>query len=928
MTAGEPGSDAMADHPGTERSTGATSLTPGRRLLWHAEDPRTVEEALGTSGSGLCATEAAARLSHHGPNRLRERQPPSPVALFFRQFRNPLIYIMVIALGVVLVLREFLDAVVVAVALLLNASVAAWQERAAERTVRALMGLVVPRARVVRSGKTREIDSAEVVPGDVVVLEPGSRVPADVRLTWTNALHLDESLLTGESLAVAKDPRPVAPDAALGDRRSMAYAGSVVTSGRGIGVAVATGDRTELGAIAELVEGEPSPRTPMQRGLEGFAKTIGVAVLGVSAVAFATGILRGNSVQEMFHVAVALAVANVPEGLPVATTVALAIGVARMARRRAIIRHLPAVETLGSTTVIGSDKTGTLTENRLTVREIWAGGERFRVTGHPPDAELLTEDDLSVVDVSRALHTTLLAGVLSSEADAVRRDGELTTVGDPTEVALLLAAMSAGLEPTDARAAHTPLGEIPFEPSRRYSASLRSRHGRRAVYVKGAPERIAAMCTRMLTAEGVERFDAEAVAAAGADLAARGLRVLAFAYRPLEAGPTGLQLDEELHDLVFCGLQAMTDSPRVGVRDSISACREAGIRVVMITGDHPSTAAGIARELGIDRSGGPVLTGAQLRRMDDAELRGAVRETSVYARVAPEQKLRIVTALQELGEVLAVTGDGVNDAPALKAAQVGVAMGRDGTDVAREAADVVLADDNFSSIVAAVEQGRVTFDNIRKVTFFLVSTAIGTAIAILVGLWLNWPLLMVPAQIVWMNLVTSGLQDMALAFEPGGHNVLRRRPRPRHEGLMTALLWERSLLSGVVMAAGTLWMFHRELSATGSLQHAQTVALTTMVVFQAFQAGNARSTSRSLFSISPVANRFLFAATAAAVGLHVTALYLPATQHLLRVAPIGLQTWFTIVLVASSLLVVVEAHKAVRRRWTERSPSGGDDRDT
>ncbi|MFB9836196.1 cation-translocating P-type ATPase [Actinoallomurus acaciae] len=892
---------------------------------WHARDVADIERSLQTGGYGLTSAEAAARLSHFGPNRLRQR-PRTPLLLVaVRQFLSPLIFIMFVAMVVTLVVGTYLDAGVIAVALALNAIVGVTQERKAENTVQALMRLVVPRARLVRDGREQEIDSARLVPGDLVVVEAGSRVPADLRLISASLVKIDESLLTGESATVTKNVEPVPASAALGDRRSMAYMGTIVSSGRGLGIVVATGERTELGAIAGLIKsGEPA-RTPIQDRLDRFAKIIGAAVVAISGVAFVSGIALGRSVAEMFRIAVALAVATVPEGLPVAVTITFAIGVGRMARRHAIIRRLPAVETLGSTTVIGSDKTGTLTENRMSVLELWVAGRRYRIEGGTPDGEIVDDEDVpAAIEGSRALHLTLLTGVLTNAADVYRTEEGLHATGDPTEIALLTSAMTAGMEPSEVRAAYSTDVDVPFDPARRLSASVRDRHGDRALYVKGAPEKLIAMCARTLT-DGDETgpFDAGAVTAAASDQAARGLRVLAFAYRPLPCRTHPPPLDQDPDDLVFCGLQAMADPPRAGVRDAIAACHEAGIRVIMITGDHADTAAAIGRQLGISSPDGAVLDGSRLRRLSDDELRAASRDTSVFARVAPEQKLRIVTCLQDMGHVVAVTGDGVNDAPALRAAQIGVAMGRDGTDVAREAADMVLADDNFESIVAAVEEGRVTFDNVRKVTFFLISTAIGLVAAILVGLWLRWPLLMLPAQLLWLNLVTSGLQDLALAFEPGEHGVLRRTPRRRSEGIMSPIVWERALIAGAVMAVGTLRLFRWELTMGGSLHRAQTVALSTMVVFQAFQVGNTRSEWRSIFRISPFANRFLFLATAAALGVHVTALYLPVTQYVLRVEPIELQAWLRIVAVAASVIVAMELHKALRRRAGRRGRFDG-----
>jgi magnesium-transporting ATPase (P-type) len=885
----------------------------GTTEAWHALDTHAVERVLEAGVHGLTQAEARARLERYGPNQLAEEPPVPAVVVFLRQFKSPLIFILLAALVVTLVLRDNLDAAVIAAVLVLNAVIGFAQERKAEGAVRALMQLIVPRARVLRDGREREIDSRELVPGDVVVLESGVRIPADLRLTSVNALRLDESLLTGESVAVTKSTEPVATSAVVADRACIAYAGTSVTTGRGIGLVVATGDATELGAIAEVMRGEAIRETPLQRRMERFAKLVGITLGSSAAVAFVSGVILGEPVKDMFLVAVALAVSAVPEGLPVAVTITLAIGVRRMAHRNAIVRRLPAVETLGSTTVIGADKTGTLTENRMTVLDIWTAGHHFELAGGVPDGEFVEDGEPAAIDDERSLHLTLLAGVLTNEADLHWSDEDLVTTGDPTEVALLLSALTAGLDAAEVRLAYPTFADIPFEPTQRYSASVRSRRGQHIVFVKGAPERVIEMCTEVLTDDGPEPIDPADAADAARELAARGRRVLAFAYRPFPTPLADPSL-EEPEGLVLLGLQAMSDPPRPGVRESIATCHDAGMRVMMITGDHVETAQAIAAQVGITSPGhDEAITGGELDRMDDDQLAGRVGDLAVVARSSPENKLRIVRALQATGEVVAVTGDGVNDAPALKAAEIGIAMGERGTDVAREAAEMVLADDNFVSITAAVEEGRVTFDNIRKVTFFLVSTGAAEVAALVVAVWLRWPLVLLPAQLLWLNLVTNGLQDLALAFEPAEKGVLQRSPRRPSEGILDRVMWERVVIAGIVMAAGMLVMFRTELDRTDSLVHAQTVALTTMVVFQVFQAGNSRSESESILRRSPWSNRFLFLATVAALSIHIAALYLPPTQYVLRVEPIEPGTWLQIVAVAATILVAMELHKLVRR---------------
>jgi Ca2+-transporting ATPase len=878
--------------------------------VWHTLEPDAVALRLATSSDGLMQDEARRRLERDGPNELAEAPPTSALVVLLHQFRSPLIYILLVATLVTLVLEEFIDAGVIAAVLLLNAAIGFSQERRAEQSVRALMRLMAPKARVIREGREWEIEGRDLVAGDVVLLESGARVPADLRLYSTTALRVDESLLTGESLPVTKSTAAFdVPDRPLADRTNLAFMGTVVASGRGRGYVVATAARTELGLIAESIRGEPDTESPLQTRIKRFAHLVGLAVAVSAGLSFLIGIGVGESPAHMFMVAVALAVAAVPEGLPVVVTITLALGVRRMAKRQAIIRRLPAVETLGSTTVIGSDKTGTLTENRMTVREIWSAGQALSIGEDGAPADMRKTPSL---ESASPLELTLLAGVLTNEAELYRHNGAIETQGDPTEAALLVAAAALGVEPAAARNAYPAVEELPFEPERQYSASVR-RHGSEYIlFVKGAPERLLAMCRRQATAEGTGPLERDAVLRAARDLGSRGLRVLAMAYRAVpDAPPEGEMPPRE--DLTFLGLQGMLDPPRARVREAILGCQEAGIRVVMITGDHAETALAIGSQLGIAPPGTSPLTGAELDELDDAQLLTRVPDTPVYARVAPEHKLRVVQALRANGEVVAVTGDGVNDAPALKAADIGIAMGKSGTDVAREASDMVLADDNFVSIHAAVEEGRVTFDNLRKVTFFLVSTGAAAVIMILTTLTIGWPLPLVPAQFLWLNLVTNGLQDVALAFEPGEPGVLRRPPRPRSEGIMSRLLWERTIVAGIVMAAGTLALFRWELDQTGSLTRAQTVALTTMVLFQMFHVGNARSDYLSVFRRSPLSNPFLFLATTAALFIHIGAIYFGPTQIVLRVEPIEAEAWIRIVAVAMTVVVTVELHKLIRR---------------
>jgi calcium-translocating P-type ATPase len=868
---------------------------------WHALEKEELLRRLEATPEGLSEQEAKARLERFGPNELEDEPPIKPLAVLLHQFTSPLIYILIIAAVVTLAIGEYIDSIVIAAVLILNAVIGFVQEHRAESAARALRQMVSPKARVQRDGRVKEIDSVNLVPGDLVLLESGDRIPADLRMLESINFNVDEAALTGESIPVEKGTRRLSAETTLADRRNMAYAGAAVTSGRARGLVVATGAKTELGKIAETVRQEKETVTPLQQRMNRFAKIVGVAVAVAAVASFIIGLALGESLADMFMVAVALAVAAIPEGLPVVFTITLAVGVSRMARRKAIVRKLPAVETLGSATVIGTDKTGTLTENRMTVESLWAGGKLHE----------LTRDTAPQSD--KSLELLALSGVLANEASVVRSGEELELQGDPTETALYASADRLGLDPMALRDKHKEILAIPFESENRYAASYREVDGETTLFVKGAPERIVEMSTQVMTADGIKPIDPELLREAAQEMAAAGMRVLGFAYRPQAPAPEDHDHPGTPSDLVFIGFQGMKDPPREGVLEAIQGCKRAGIRVVMITGDHAVTAKAIGKELDIIAEGETVLTGRDLDSMSEEALQERSSEISIYARVDPHHKLAVVRAMKARNEVVAVTGDGVNDAPALKAADIGIAMGQEGTDVAREASDMVLADDNFSSIFAAVEEGRITFDNLRKATFFLISTGAAAILMILTAQVLRWPLPMLPAQLLWLNLVTNGLQDVALAFEPGEKDVTLRRPRSPSEGVVSALLWERTLITGIVMAAGTLYMFNYALVTTGNLLTAQTTALTTMVLYQAFHVGNSRSIDKSLFQISPFSNKFLLGAQLGALGIHILALNWSPLQFVLRVEPLPGQTWLHMLAVSLTIVVAMEIHKVLRK---------------
>ncbi len=914
------------EQQGTQRAPSSPSATESldhRSRPWHALTVEETAEALDVStDDGLPPAEADARLEEHGPNELEAEETRGNLEILVSQFTSPLIYILLVAGVVTILIEEYTDAAVIAAVLVLNAVIGFFQERKADRSVHALMDLASPSSTVVRGGRTQEVDARRLVPGDVVLLESGTLVPADLRIVRANVLRIDESLLTGESNPTTKQVEPVDAELLAADRTDMAHMGSAVASGRGRGIVVATADDTQLGRIAESIREEKQPETPLQRRMHRFANIIAIAVLASTVLAFLLGISLGEPVDEMFLTAVALAVAVVPEGLPVAFTVAMALGVRRMAQRNVIIRSLPAVETLGSTVTIGSDKTGTLTQNRMTAVRVWTPNGWFALAGDPDiDEPTSPRPAAEHLDGVAPLAATMRTAVLTNESGVEvttddRGEPAFEHRGDPTESALVEAAFRVGMAPDELRASVTLLADVPFESDLRYSFVVVDEDGP-VLRLKGAPERVLELCVAMATEDGTRDLDIEEAQAAATEMAEGGLRVLAMAQRRLEVAPEP-DVPPEPSGLVLTGLVGMQDPPRPGVRESVTATRDAGIHVIMITGDHGATARAIARDIGItDTADAEVITGSELEHLSDDELRERVRQVSVFARVAPEHKLRVVRALRDLGDVVAVTGDGVNDAPALKAADIGIAMGRDGTDVAREASDMVLTDDNFISITAAVEEGRVVFDNVRKVTYFLLSTGAAAIVAITYSIAAGLPLPYVPAALLWLNVVTNGLQDVALAFEPGEPDVLDRPPRPKDEGIVNAVLWERTLILGITMAAGSLWLFQWAIGAglTGAQQRG--AALTTLVVAMALHAGNARSERRSVFAMDPRTNPFLLLAVVFALAIHVAASYWAPTQAVLQIGPVTAAGWARILVVGVAVVAVSELHKAVRSRRSE-----------
>lgn len=882
----------------------------------HAMPPSEVLSVLGTSEHGLTQRDALARLQKLGRNALPHVDPPGLGATFLEQFKNPLIYVLLAAALVSLLIREWTSAAFIFAALLLNAGIGTYQEYSAEQAAEALRSLVVLRTHVIRGGDVRDVDAQELVLGDVVLLESGTKVPADLRLLDSHNLSVDESVLTGESLPVTKDARALLPpDAPLAERRTMAFAGTLIARGRSRGIVVGTGLDTQLGLIAETVLGRQAARPPLLERMDRFTRLIGFAVAAIAIGLAGVEIARGTPPAEIFMFAVALAVSSVPEGLPVALTVALAIGMRRMARRSVIVRRLVAVESLGSCTFIISDKTGTLTVNQLTARHVQLTDQPpWEVTGEglTPDGTLVLPEGAEVLPRQSIFARLCRAVALANEAVLSREDGEWRGEGDPVDLALLVLAHKFGTTRPDAIAATPEIATLPYESEARFAASLnRTVEGPWAM-VKGAAETLLEMCTRAATPDGDAALVKAEIMAQAQGLAAEGYRVLAVADGPVSLADESVFSREHLSGLCFLGLVAMADPLRAEARGAIDRCHRAGIEVAMVTGDHPATAFAIGRELGLVQEAREVLTGPELIESASHGQHAfdeRVRSARVFARTEPQQKLEIVLALQRAGQFVAVTGDGVNDAPALRAAQVGVAMGRGGTDVARETADLVIADDNFASIVAGIEEGRVAYANVRKVIFLLISTGAAEIVLFALSLAQGLPLPLTAVQLLWLNLVTNGIQDVALAFEPAEGHELQRGPRPPREPIFNRLMIERVLMSAAVIGGVAFGTYQWMLAHGYDLSQARNATLLLVVLFENVQAFNSRSETLSVFKLNPMRNKLLLFGTVLAQLIHIAAMHTPGFQQLLKVQPVSVAEWAALLALALLILIASELQK-------------------
>jgi Ca2+-transporting ATPase len=868
---------------------------------------KTSEEVLKhlkTSLTGLSKDEVNKRLNFYGANKLPTQKPVTVFAIFFQQFLNPLIYILAIAAIISLSLGDMSDAAFIAAVLLLNAIIGTLQEYSAEKSAQALKKIAKTICLVERDSDIFEVESENLVPGDIVILESGSKVPADLRLISSRGLEVDESLLTGESLTVTKEYRlELTDEVPLGVRKNMLFTGSIITKGRAKGIVVATGLHTELGKIADSISfGEDAP-PPLLIRMNRFTKKVAIFLLITTFTMAVILLLKGQSWQEVLMFSVALSVSAIPEGLPVALTIALSIASRKMAKKNVIVRKLPAVEALGSCSFIATDKTGTLTVNQLTIKKIITPeGNNIEVEGSglspAGDIKNANEDYLTRL---------LIPSVLCNEANLISHDNEWKGFGDSVDLAFLVAAHKAKLNPTKLRDQYQLVEEIPFEAENQYAATSHITNGQTLVSVKGAAEKILLMCDKMATYRGDVAIERDAIATQMNHFAEAGYRVLAVA-----SGEGNVDLSNSLNGLTFLGLVGMIDPLRPEAAKAIHECHNAGIQVAMVTGDHPKTAFAIAHELKLAKEAEHVVSGPQLKQASEIDKADLIDHGRVFARVEPHQKLEIVNQLISNNHFVAVTGDGVNDAPALKASNVGVAMGKSGTDIAKESSDLIITDDRFASIVEGIREGRIAYSNVRKVVYLLISTGAAEIVLFFLSILFNTPLPLTAVQVLWLNLVTNGIQDVGLAFEPGEGDELKQPPRKPSEPVFDKLMLERIIISSVVIGILAFTHFHHLVQSGVSDESARNITLLLMVLFENIMIGNCRSEKKSAFKINPFSNKVLLYGTIGAQLIHIAAMYTPGLKDILGVSPVSLMEWSKLLLIASTVLIVMEIHKRIR----------------
>ena len=884
----------------------------------HTKSAENILTLLSSSPQGLSLDEAKHRLQQYGSNTLPKVKQAGIFKVFIYQFASPLIYVLLAAAALSIIIEEWSDAGFIFAVLIINAIIGTAQEYSAQQAAAALQNLVKTHSRIFRAGDSYEIQSEELVPGDIVLLESGDRVPADMRLITENNLEIDESLLTGESSSVVKNAGVILDEETnLADRANMVFAGSLVVRGRAHAVVVTTGLLTELGNIAASVLGKSSNKAPLLVRMEKFTHRVAI-IVGVAAIMMsAIALMRGMPINEVFLLAVALAVSAIPEGLPVALTVALAVGMRRMAKRNVIVQKLVAVEALGSCTYIATDKTGTLTVNQLTIQRIvLPNNDIWTVTGEGivPEGMILNNNTPLSLDNNKLLERLSQVAVLANEGFLGRREDSWTSHGDPMDVALLVLAHKAGFDKNEMLEQYPDIGMVPFESDSQFSASLNKiSRTKNDAFVKGAYEKLLPMCSYMAMGNCDIEINRDLITEQAEKLAAEGYRVLA-----LVSGEINQEKDffeSKLSGLTFLALVGVIDPLRSEAKAAVAACRQAGIEVAMVTGDHPVTAYAIARELGLANNQKQVVTGYELNRASEDEFDNLVSQARVFARVEPTQKLRIVNSLQKNGHFVAATGDGANDAPALKASEVGVAMGKYGTDVAREASELIITDDNFSSIVAGIEEGRVAYNNVRKVIFLLISTGAAEIVLFTLALLSGLPLPLLAVQLLWLNLVTNGIQDVALAFEPAEGNELKAKPRSPQEGIFNRVMIERVVVSALVIGVTAFLVFQYLISQGYDLDAARNGTLLLMVLFENIHVFNSRSETRSVFNHNPLKNYFLLFGTLAAQFIHIGAMYTPWISDVLHIQPVSLDYWFDMLFIAITVLVAMELHKMFRSNF-------------
>jgi Ca2+-transporting ATPase len=863
--------------------------------------------------SGLTKEEAETRFLEYGPNELPAKKKPPPFVAFLRQFLSPLIYVLLIAAIISVALEHYVDAGVIMAVLLLNAVIGYIQENRAEKAMESLMQMVKPNAKVKRDGTIRLIPARGIVPGDIIILEAGDKVPADARLIDASNLKIDEAILTGESVAIQKHSKALGEDVSLAERKNMVHMGTIVSYGRATAVTIATGANSEIGKIARTIHELPTSKTPLQKSIGKLSKYLVILFLVFCGLLVIIGLIQGLEWLEIFIIAVAAAVAVIPEGLPAVVTVALALGMRAMARRNAVIRRLVAVETLGSATVICTDKTGTLTHNEMTVRKLVVDNKTIELSGegYEPRGEFRREGVLLKPEYESSLNMLLNIGTICNDALLSTDENGSSIMGDPTEGALVVAAAKAGIDKESLEKTFPRLDEIPFQSEKQYMATLHTQDGKRVAYVKGAPERILYLSKHYLRDGQIETLleaDAQHIQESNQAMAREAMRVLAVAYAELTSDTVDLKESDLRDNLIFVGLVGMDDPPRAEAIKAVALCKQAGIKVVMVTGDNIVTAESIGQRIGL--SHGRSVTGAQIAEMSDDDLHNQIEGISVFARVEPLQKLRILNGFKSRGHIVAMTGDGVNDAPALKAADIGIAMGIKGTDVAKEASDVVLADDNFASIVAAVDEGRSVFNKLRNVIFFDLSTNIGELLAFLLALIFVGQSPLLAVQILWVNLVTDSAMGLPLVVEPKIGDELKQPPRHPKVGLIFPGLLFRVAFLAAMMGVGVFAIFKWSYGRV-SIEEARTMAFCTLVAFEWLRAFNARSDEYTIFKLGIFRNRYMLLAVGVAVLLQMAVVYLPFMQIAFHTVPLSLAQWGIIIGIAGSIFITEELRKVI-----------------